>query len=60
MKLTSLFGAAAVTAMLALAACSGHGAGGVPCVETMPGMTMCPPTSSVAGPTPATVRAPQD
>ncbi|HXQ30185.1 MAG TPA: hypothetical protein VN848_13065 [Gemmatimonadales bacterium] len=53
-KMTLLLGAVAA---LALAACSGHGAGaGIPCVQTMPGMNMCDQTAPVV---PATAQAPQ-
>jgi hypothetical protein len=37
---TVLLGAIAVA--LTVGACSGHGGGGVTCVENMPGMIMCP------------------
>ena len=44
-------------AALALSACSGSGGGRVPCVEDMPGMTMCQ-TVPVPGPAPAPTTSP--
>jgi hypothetical protein len=41
----------ALLVALAISACSAHGGnGGVTCVETMPGMTMCPASSLQVAP----------